>query len=366
MLLATTATARADLYATEKFVLYGDTRFRVETDWNGQQADGVPYEDRTRLRARLRVGFRFDPNEHWQAGARVRTGDEQSQQSSNITLLETGGNESGPADFDFDLWYLMGKTGGFEAWAGRNELPFWKQDELLFDSDVTMMGAAAKWSGDAGPGKLSFSGGLFSPPVGTTGFSGTMAGAQAAWQPELAGVKWAFAAGVYGFNADPDNPEGVNLLDGNGSRDYLLLEVSLQARFAAGGRPLVLGADVMHNVEGYADDDPDTFTAENFDQVDGYVLLATWGSLDEKGQWLVGWYHARIQTFAVQNSYAEDDWVRWGSNGQIRASNMVGDELRFGWAFNSKMNLLARYYRVEAITTVEDGMRARVDFNYTF
>ncbi len=366
LLLAATAPARGDLFATDKLVLYGDARVRAETDWNSQDPNGVARDDRTRLRARLRVGFRFDPNEHWQVEARVRSGQEGSHQSPHITLVDLDDNDTGDASFDFDRWYLRGRAGGFEAWAGRNNLPFWKQDELLLDDDVTMIGIVAQWSGDAGPGTLSIVGGVFSPPVGMKVTTGSAVGAQVAWQPELAGVRWVFAGNIHDFDSNSDDPDAAGLLEGNGSRDYRLLSASVQARFTAGSRPLVLGGDVLHNIEDYADDDPDPFTAENFDQVDGYVALATWGSLDERGAWLVGWYHARIQTFAVHNSYAQDDWVRWGTSTQARASNMKGDELRFGWAFDPKMNLLARFFIAEAITTVEDGMRLRVDFNYEF
>jgi hypothetical protein len=132
------------------------------------------------------------------------------------------------------------------------------------------------------------------------------------------------------------------------------------------GRPLVLGADATHNTEHYRDDDPDPVTAANADETDGYVLLATYGALNEANSWLVGYYYARLETLAVHNSYSQDDWVRWGSATQTRGSNMKGHEFRFGWAFDPAMNLVARLYVVDAITTVEDGSRFRVDFNYRF
>jgi hypothetical protein len=366
LLLAATAPARADLFATDKFTLYGDARVRAESDWNSQDPNGVARDDRLRLRARLRVGFRFDPNKHWQVGARVRSGAEENQQSPHITLVDLDGNDTGDASFNFDRWYLLGRIQGVEALAGRNNMPFWKQDDMLFDDDVTMIGITVRWREESvGPGALSVVGGLFSPPVGMRATVGTAAAGQVAWHPELARVQWTFAAGLFDFSGDPDDPDAAGLLDGNGTRDYKLFQGCVQARFEAGGRPLVLGGDLLYNLEDYEDDDTDPFTAENFDQVDGYVLLATWGSLDGRG-WQVGWTHARIETFAVHNSYAQDDWVRWGSASQTRASNMKGDEVRFGWAFDPQMNILARLYIAEAITTVEDGMRFRVDFNYTF
>ena len=294
----------------------------------------------------------------------MRSGPEEGQQSPHITLFDFNDNDTGDAGFNFDRWYLRGKGGGFEALAGRYDLPFWKQDNLLFDDDVTMIGITGVWKKDAGSGPVTIAG-SFSPPAGMRLTVGSAAAAQAVWQPVWADVHWTFAAGIYDFDGDADDVDAALLLDGNGTRDYRIVQGSLQARFTAWERPLILGGDVMHNFEDYADDDTDPFTAANFDQADGYVLLATWGTLDERG-WLFGWIHARIQTLAIHNSYAQDDWVRWGNSTQTRASNMEGNELRVGWAWDAKINLLARLYVAEAITTVEDGSRFRVDFNYAF
>lgn len=65
-------------------------------------------------------------------------------------------------------------------------------------------------------------------------------------------------------------------------------------------------------------------------------------------------------------SFAQDDWVRWGSATQTRGSNLKGHELRFGYGLAKDLNLLARLYLVESITTVEDGKRFRIDLNYSY
>jgi hypothetical protein len=312
------------------------------------------------------VGLRYDPSERWRLEARLRSGAEGSQQSPHVTLLDLDDNDTGDASFDLDRWYLRGKAGGFSAWAGRNNLPFWKQNEMLFDDDVTMAGAAFTWERKAGPGALTLSGGLFSPPAGMRRFAGELAGAQVAYQPELAGAKWAFALGAYEFDADPDDPDAAALQQGNGRRDYRLMAASVQARWTVAGAPLALGADLLRNGEDYDPADPDPVTAANADETEGWVAQATWGGLDDAGQWQVGYTYARIETLAVNNSYAQDDWVRWGSDTQTRASNLRGHELRFGWAFDPKLHLLARLYLVESITTVEDGNRLRVDLNWRF
>lgn len=223
-----------------------------------------------------------------------------------------------------------------------------------------------RYGTEVGPGTLSLAGGYFSSPVGMTRSTGNVAGAQVAYQPELGEVHWAFACGNYWFDADPADPDSAGLLQGNGSRDYSLLAASVQARFTVSECPLVLGADLLHNGEDYAPSAADPVTAANFDQTDGYVLLGTYGALEKARDWLIGYYFAHIETFAVHNSYAQDDWVRWGSATQTRSSDMKGHELRLGWAFDARMNLLARFYLAEALTTVEDGKRFRADFNYRF
>ena len=364
--LSVAAPAGADIFSADKFSLYGDFRLRAETDWDSQDAAGVDREDRTRMRVRLRAGFRFDPTENIRVEARVRGGQEGSQQSPHITIIDFDDNDTGDTSFNLDRWYVRGKSGEFEAWAGRNDLPIWKQDELLFDDDVTMAGIGLLWGTEAGPGKLSLAGGYFSAPVGMELWAGNLAAGQVAYQPKVGGVQLAFAAGAYLFDGNPDDPDLAGLLQGNGARDYSILSASAQARWTVGERPLVLGADLMHNVEDYDDDDPDPVTAANADEIDGHVLLATYGGLAESRDWLVGYYYARIETFAVNNSYSQDDWVRWGNATQTRASDMKGHELRFGWAIDSSMNLMARLYLAEAITSVEDGNRFRVDFNYRF
>ena len=122
----------------------------------------------------------------------------------------------------------------------------------------------------------------------------------------------------------------------------------------------------MHNSQGYSPDDPDPITAQHHDQTDGYALLATWGTAKAKGQWSLGYYYVHIETFAINSSYAQDDWTRWGSAIESRPSNMKGHEFRFVFATSAKSNLTARLFMVDSITSVEDGSRFRIDYNYRF
>jgi len=364
--IAAIAPAHAELFKTDKFSMYGDFRLRAEDDFDSVTAVGIERADRVRVRVRLRLGFVFDPNGHCRVEARLRSGQEESQQSPHITIIDFDGNDTGGGTFNFDRWYVRGTFGGLELWAGRNNPPIWKQDELLLDDDVTAPGLALRWRTDAGPGRLSMAGGYYTLPVGMVLYSGNLGLAQIAYEPAWEDLHLAFAGGAYLYRANPGDPDNIGLLQGNGSRDYSILAGGFQARWPAGGRQLLLGADVMHNLEDYDPADPDPITAANYDQTDGYVLQVRYGGLNRRNEWLLGYYYAHLELFAVNNSYSQDDWVRWGDLPQTRSSNMMESEFRFGWAFNPQMNLLVRLYLVDAITTVEDGNRFRIDFNYTF
>ena len=133
-----------------------------------------------------------------------------------------------------------------------------------------------------------------------------------------------------------------------------------------GGRDLAVGLDLLRNLEDYDSDDADPFTAANHDQTDGFVVSAVYGSLAEKNSWLVGYWYAWIEAFAVHASYAEDDWERWGTANQARSSNFKGHELRYARAVSAKADVVARLFLIESITTVEDGNRLRVDLDVRF
>jgi len=175
------------------------------------------------------------------------------------------------------------------------------------------------------------------------------------------------AAGWFGFDADKNDPDNAIYLNNNGLRDYSIWVVNLQAKLKAGGKPLTLGADYIHNTEDYdAADLIGASSGVDAGDTDGYVVYALYGSLKNKGEWLAGYYYANIEEFAVNNSFAQDDWVRWGSATQTRGSNMKGHEFRGAYAFAKNINLVGRLYLVEAISNQEDGNRFRLDLNFSF
>lgn len=225
-----------------KLSLYGDLRLRLESDWDSRQADGTEREDRRRVRMRARLGLEYAPNEHVLVGARLRSGSDASQQSPHITILDFDGNDTGDAEFNLDRWFLEARRSGFWGWAGRNSAPFWKQNELFWDDDATPLGLAAGYrAGLRGPGKLSLNAAYLSLPVGMRRFSGNLGLAQVVYETRAGEMEYTLAGAFFVFDADQDDPDAADLLQGNGSREYCIWVGSGQIRIPLGGRPLILG-----------------------------------------------------------------------------------------------------------------------------
>ncbi len=357
----------ADVAVVPGIFVYGDFRFRYEEDWDSARADGTLRDDRSRGRIRARVGIKLKPVKGLEFNARGRTGSNDSQQSPHITIFDLDGNDLGDAHFNLDKWYGKIKSGPATVWVGRNGLQFWKQNELFWDDDVTVAGIGLQLTHALSEEtKLTLNSGFFALPVGMRDFSGSVGTAQMVVASKVNGVMLTAAGGGLLINADTDDGDAARLLSGNGLRDYSVLVGGLQAKFNPSIGPVTLGLDVMHNVHDYSSNYLNAFTAANEGERTGFVLSAIYGQLKKRGDWLAGYYYADIEALAINASLAQDDWMRWGSAVETRASGFKGHELRLGYAFSDRINLLSRLYIVESLTSVEDGKRARFDLNVKY
>ncbi len=345
--------------------LSGDFRFRLESDFDSVKSNGVEREDRARTRIRARVRLNYEHNDWASFGAQMRSGSDDSHQTPNITIVDFDDNDTGDLDFNLDKWYFKAKKGGAWTWVGRNSIPFWKQNELFWSDNVTIAGMGLGFKA-GGNNQFAINTGYFSLPVGMREFSGNLALGQAVFSTKFGGSGFTAAAGLLSFEANADDDDAIVLLTKNGLRDYQIWVGSLQAKFMLGSLPLTIGGDWIHNDEDYSETDPDPFTVKNRDETEGYVGSIHLGQTKNPGDWQLGYYYAHIETLAVNASYAQDDYARWGSAVEARLSNMKGHELRFKYKATKELGIVARLYVVEAITTDEDGNRFRLDFNYKF
>lgn len=358
VLLLALAPVPATVRGDTQFDWYGDLRLRLEQDWDSKRSNGTERDDRLRARIRLRAGIKFTAANRWEFGARARTGSNDSQQSPHITFKDFDDNPRGDEDVNLDKWYVKYKGDNYWIMAGRNSYPFWKQNELFWEDDVTPAGGAFSIGK-----RVQFTAGYFTLPAGMRNFFGDMYGAQLKYSND-SGMTLALEYLDLQGDAD-DEAASVLLLRGNGGRDYALLQAHAQWNYTGGERLLRLGLDYSHNLEDY-DDPSDSFAFANQDETDGWVASVALGGTGKKGDWLLAYYYARIEALAVNNSFSQDDWVRWGNATQTRASDMKGHEFRAAYRWTPKLTVVGRVYLADAITSVEDGKRARIDFNWKF
>jgi hypothetical protein len=369
------ATAAIKIDEAGTFFLYGDARLRLEKDWDSYKNDGEQRSDRSRARVRARVGAIWRPIDLLEFGVRVRTGNDDHQQSGHITIADFNGNDRGASDLNLDKWYVQTRWRDIAVWGGRNSLPWWKQNSLFWDDDVTPRGAGLVYSTATGPGTFTLNAGVYDMPAGMQHYTGDAWSSQLVWEQDGNNYGFTFAGGLVKIEADAEDGDYAarTLLQRNALRDYQLWAFSSQLRFNTLPKKFFIGADYLHNAQSYSGNDPDPFTAFHKDDVDGYVIQAIYGTTEKRGDWLVGAYYAWLQALALHNSYAQDDWVRWGSSDQTTSSNFKGPELRTGMGLGHNANLIARLFIVRALEKDlptderrQTGKRFRVDLNWKF
>lgn len=356
-----------------RFNAFGDFRVRLEQDWDSLQGDGAKRDDRLRLRIRVRAGFEATISDGWSAKVAARSGPDLGQQSPHITIVDFDGGSTGPYEFNLDHWYLNYDRGGFSAWAGRNELSAWHQDDLFIFDNVTYPGIGGSYRHALGGGELAWNLNYVALPVGMKKTSGTGLMGQLVYSQDFARWGLTVAGGYFGTDADPDDPVGQTLLTENGTRDYRVANLMAQFRSQMFDQPFYVGFDYRRNLENYDSAPAGSFSEFHRNNRDGYVLEFEIGEQHKAGAWRYGYYYSYLEALSSHSSYIADDWVRWGNANQVRATNLKGSEVRAVYSFSPTMNIFARLFFVDAIdllqasdTTKEDGNRLRIDFNISF
>lgn len=360
LLLAAFATSARAFTVAPNLTVNGDVRARYESDWDSHTATGALRTDRERGRFRVRVNATYAFNPTWSLHARVRTGDPESQQSPHLTFTAN----DGPNDdlrLSLDRYFLQYKQGTTTAWLGRNSSPFWQQNELFWDEDITPTGAATSFDRKHGTATLTTTLGAFALPDGVNHLHGQLFAGQLKYTAPIDTARLTLAAGLHAFQGDTG---ARHLRNRNGARDYLVGVLNAQWSTPIAGVPVAFGVDVFHNFQDYSAAEVTPFPAAQQDETLGYVFSVVAGQLKERGDWLAGYYYAHVETFATNASYAQDDWARFGNGPQSDVTDIKGSELRVAYAFTKDLNLMARLFLVDAITSRQDGKRFRLDLNW--
>jgi hypothetical protein len=356
----------------DKLKFTADVRARAEYDFNYLKSDSTMADDRFRLRSRVRFGAVYQYNEHYSFGLRMRAGNVKDQQSPHTTWGSSG--EDAPFSMGIDKAYVKGDYGKWWWSAGKNDFPFYSvADEMFWDADVTPEGFALGGNLKAND-HWSFkpTGGYFILENGSAGFlknDATMGAVQLLATGALSKMDLNVAAGYFAFNNIYNYPDATQTDTLDYGNFVVDLKIGLKTKI-----PIAFGGDVMINTTDYSADSLIVKSGLQDDKT-GFVIFAELGSLKDKGNWLVGLYYSHIEKYAVVDYLAQDDWVRWGfSNGAsgTRSSNLGGEEIRLGYAFGPKFNILGRMYLVKGISassptsTIEEANRFRIDFNIGF
>ena len=374
LLFTLNISAQDDNIKENKLKLYGDVRFRVEADRNSNKNTiDIKRADRDRLRYRARFGFNYKLD-NYEFGVRLTSGNPANQQSPHTTL----GNGFDSHQFSLDKAYIKVKSNnGLWAWVGKNTMPFWGQNELLWDGDVNPEGVSLGGKFNIGEKtKLTPILGYYITKNNQLGDNINIATgdpinnltqtfnnhsnillAQLKACSQIDKNKLSISSGLIS-----STDKGV-LKDKTDDMKYTIWASSIHFKSNIG---LTAGFDYFNNLVDYTDNA--AVIALHKNQKTGYVASLKYG----KNKFTTAVTYALIQKYAVVDLFAQDDWVRWGTADMTRSSNFKGFELNFKYKFTKYFNSTLRFWNVEGIkfhgagNQLETGTRVRLDFNIKF
>ncbi len=368
-LLPTISISQTDSVQQKKLVFTGDFRFRVEQDWNNRKPNGTYYDNRSRLRYRLRFGATYYLEDWAEFGTRIRTGYREKQQDPQLTLGD-GFNEFGTVPIGFEKLYFKATYKNFGAWLGKNTFPFEKQNELFWSDNVFPDGVFLNGSFpidskilqnikvNAGHFIMNSSGKSFNQDQYFQGFQVVTSHLK---------NKVIFYPSFYYFHKMPNIP------DGNQSYfiDYSILHLGAKATVVE--RPNIqVSLDYYSNLVNHNQNDsiPQQFR----NQKKGVVGSIKVGKLAAKGDWAFSTTIMYLEKYAIVDFLAQNDWTRWDYSSQGspdgRLSNYKGTEFSIAYLIRKNFRLKARYFIVEQLIPfgiiTETGNRVRLDLDIGF
>ncbi len=264
----------------------------------GDRVTGLPggRADLERVRARLQLAYRSEPESGWRYGlaARLRAGSD-----SNRDNLRNNDNEKSDGAELAEAW-IGWRSGPVELSLGKAPSAL-ALTPLLWDGDLRPLGAAlalSRPSGDFNRWELVAG---WADPDHPLGGSVGLAGLQAGWHwREGAPVSGSLRLGLLDFSgldslARAGLGRGNSLAAGRFVNDYRLLDLQGELRLRLAQRPLVAGLDLVRNLDAPS-------------QRDGARFSLVLGELAAPGDWEFGLALQRFQRDAVVAAYTSDDW----------------------------------------------------------
>ena len=354
----------------QKLIFTVDARVRIEDDWGVVGADGKTADARLRVPVRIRFGLTYNYDDNISFGTRLRTGAINNQQSEDYTLGSAPG-EFSTVPLDMDRMYIRYSKNNFTAWGGKNLFPFYTHDELFWSQNVSPEGFYADYEIKINAHfKLKPSGGYFIAITNGSPFNTdkTLKAFQILANYKTPTKEFNIATGIYKSDSLGNTPDGTATFLVN----YAISVTSAKFTFNTKKLPLSIAGNFMYN---FAELNNPTIIANNHqNQNTAYSATLEYGQLKNAHDFIISATYAHTEKYAIVDYFATDAWLRWGFTGATgtRSSNYEGIELRAGYAFGPKYNLLARAYFVNGIApnkpgaTLESNNRFRLDFNVGF
>lgn len=351
---------------TDRLDVFGDTRLRFENSFNQDTR-----RDRTRFRARLRLGGNYQLTEDLVFGARLITGDSDDPNSPHHTFGTAFDSLEVSLDRVF-LAYTPHQVEGLKVTAGKFGHSFYSNPvygELVWDADVQPEGLATTYR-MSDKGRLEhfdITGGYYILLEQGGGDDAYIAVVQAAGQVRLADtLKANLAVGFYYY--DDVSPSGSSTLlgdnsgnqtvdlDGDGTQDdfrsdFRILNPIVALTYGGWKYPLTLSGEYIENFGGEGGEDS------------GWAAGFAVGSTKQKGDWRIYYQYQSIEQDAVFSAFAQDDFL-FATN---HRSHVFGGKYQFTdsiqlhlWALISERDTLALGQ------SDKDQWRTRADLNVKF
>lgn len=349
-------------------IFESDFRFRIEQDWHTKKSDGSFQNDRTRLRYRFRIGA-VHKDKWYEIGFRLRTGNPLKQQDPQLTL---GGNlrEFGPLPIGFEKAYFKAHLKSIQFWAGKNNFPFEKNNELFWSDNVFPEGLFLSKSfkiKSAPLDSMALKAGHF-----IISTAGQLLGNDCYFQGYQAYFNFfnnrlELFPSLYLFRHVPNIPDGNETFEIN----YSILHTGLILN------PLktnLLKAEFDYYYNFDQKKTNDSIPANLKNQNSGIIIGLKYGNLKQKGTWMIKTSYALMQKYAAVDFLAQNDWARWDytlfGSPDGRLTNFNGIEVVIAYKLSQKISLKAKYYLVEQLvpinTSKETSNRVRLDLDIKF
>lgn len=358
----------------------GDTRLRIEGDWNQFKDAKQIADDRTWARYQVRFQLKVDILKNLSITTRLRSGHAQ------YTNVSFGDHNIDIAPLYLDKVFAEFKYEKYYATFGRNSTIFKNQKGCFWDTPVSVDGATAGMVFK--PSKTSS---LKTTAVyatldsnnGNTRNDARLYGAQTEFDIQLDMVsKLNFTLASVNANNLSNKifyrqvDAGAVFYDGDLAPDYNII-VATGSYYYKKFNVVVDYYQNLKNYSGVTVKDPKLKTSATIpdflkDQKTGMVATIGYGSLDDKNDWKVQYGYSYIEKYAAMDYFANWDQARWNS------TNIKGHEINAGYAFSKNLNFVCRAFFMEDVIgysktdvgytegPTRSGNRIRFDLNFKF